>query len=94
MLDTEQNIIYPPTSEGVKILRQWKTGGRPIRLTVNQTMELVVEDTKSFEMLEDLVDRLNCLEDLRVAKAELDQGKGLTVEQVKEEFRKSHDLSR
>jgi hypothetical protein len=89
MLDTKHGSNLPPSAKAVRLLRELKSAGDPIKLTINGTMELFVRDDKSLEMLEALADRLGCIEELRAANEELDEGKGMTLEQVKDALLRS-----
>ena len=93
MLDTNRNIDLPPSSEGVRNLRQMKKAGESIVLTINGKVRLVVQDDPSYQMLESLVDRLDMLDALRESLKETNEGKGISLEQVKEEERQRYGIS-
>jgi hypothetical protein len=93
MLDIQDDLELPPSSPTVRLLLESKEAGQPITLTVNGRTELKVQDDKSLDMLLELVDRLELLQTLRRATNELDEGKGLTLEQVREESRKKYGIS-
>jgi hypothetical protein len=92
MLDIKGDINPPPSSPVVRLLLQLKESGQPITLSINGKAELPVQDATSFEMLLDLVDRLDCIEAIREGLKELDEGKGLSLEQVKQHARNKYGI--
>lgn len=67
------------TSEFVE---QLKETGKPIILTINGKAELVVQDAESYQRLLEISEKLETIEALKPAIAEMKQGKGETVEKV------------
>ncbi len=67
------------TSEFVE---QLKSTGKPIVLTINGKAELVVQDAGSYQRLLEITEKLETIEALKPAIAEMKAGKGESVEKV------------
>jgi prevent-host-death family protein len=70
-----------------EFLRQLKETGQPVVLTINGKAELVVQDTKSYQKLLELAERVEDLEKTRQALAEMDAGQGRPAEEMLAEMR-------
>src|SRR5438067_1854407 len=69
-------------------LRQLKETGQPVVLTINGKAELVVQDTKSYQKLLELAERVEDLEKTRQAIEEMNAGLGRPAEEMLAEMRK------
>ncbi|MBP7416938.1 MAG: type II toxin-antitoxin system Phd/YefM family antitoxin [Pyrinomonadaceae bacterium] len=67
-------------------LRQLKKSGSPLVLTVNGKAEVVVQDAASYQRLLEISERLETIEALRPAIAEMRAGKGEPAEVVFEQL--------
>lgn len=67
------------TSEFVE---QLKSTGKPIILTINGKAELVVQDAGSYQRLLEITEKLETIEVLKPAIAEMKAGKGESAEKV------------
>jgi prevent-host-death family protein len=67
-------------------LRQLKKSGSPLVLTVNGKAEVVVQDAASYQRLLEISERLETIEALRPAIAEMRAGKGEPAEMVFEQL--------
>lgn len=67
------------TSEFVE---QLKETGKPIILTINGKAELVVQDAGSYQKLLEIAEKLETIEALKPAIAEMKAGKGEAAEKV------------
>jgi prevent-host-death family protein len=67
------------TSEFVE---QLKNTGKPIILTINGKAELVVQDAGSYQKMLELAEKLEAIEALKPAIAEMKAGKGENAEKV------------
>jgi hypothetical protein len=86
MLDTEQDLVPPPSSPSVRQLLELRNSGQPISLSINGKLQLQIQDQTSFGLLLDLADRVDLLETLQERIADFDRGtKGLSLEEFKEE---------
>jgi hypothetical protein len=92
-LDHVTDQAPPGMGKTVFLLRQLKAAGEPITLSVNGKGNLAVADDALYGMLLDLVDRLELLEELKKSKNELNEGKGLSLEEVKEQARLKYGYS-
>lgn len=66
-------------------LRQLKSSGHPLVLTVNGKAELVVQDTASYQKLLDLAERAERLETIQAVKdglASMKRGEGRPMDEV------------
>jgi hypothetical protein len=71
----------------VEFIRQLRECGEPIVLAVNGKAELAVQDATSFQMLLELVDRLETLEGIRSGLDDMKAGRTTSLESAKETFR-------
>ena len=95
MLDINRDI-HPLTDfkrNTVEFLRQLKETGKPVVLTINGKAELVVQDAGSYQKLLELVDRLETIEAVREGMKEIEEGKGISLEEAKEQARAKHGIS-
>ena len=76
------------TSEFVE---QLKETGKPIILTINGKAELVVQDAGSYQKLLEIAEKLEMIEALKPAIAEMKAGKGELAEKVFAELLKTVD---
>jgi hypothetical protein len=86
MLDTEQDVNPPPSSRVARLLLQLKEAGQPLSISINGEAELFVGDATSFEMLLELVERLESIESVRRGLKEVAEGKGIPLEEVKARY--------
>ena len=63
-------------------IEQLKETGKPIVLTVNGKAELVVQDAASYQRLLEISEKLETIEALKPAIAEMKAGKGESAEKV------------
>lgn len=61
-------------------LNQLKRSGKPVVLTINGSAELVVQDAASYQRLLEITERLETIEALRPAIAEMKRGENEPVE--------------
>jgi hypothetical protein len=65
-----------------EFLRQLKKSGHPLVLTINGKAEIVVQDTKSYQRLLDLAERLETIEAVKEGLASIDKGEGQPMDEV------------
>ncbi|MEK7725361.1 MAG: type II toxin-antitoxin system Phd/YefM family antitoxin [Acidobacteriota bacterium] len=63
-------------------IEQLKETGKPIILTINGKAELVVQDAESYQRLLEISEKLETIEALKPAIAEMKAGKGEPAEKV------------
>ena len=92
MVDVGQDIAHAPTSppSTVELVQQQQTAGNPVTLLVNGKAELVVDDATSYQMLLDLVERLETIAAIRTSMRQIDEGQGVSLEQAKDEVRQRY----
>jgi hypothetical protein len=90
MIDRRSDTQLQPSA--MELIRQLRKAGQPVVLTINGTAELVVEDDGSLQKLLELVDRLETIESVRKGMRDLEEGRGLSLEEFKEQVRKKHGI--
>lgn len=65
-----------------EFLKQLKKSGRPVVLTINGRAEIVVQDAASYQNLLEISERLETIEALKPAIAEMKLGKGESAESL------------
>jgi PHD/YefM family antitoxin component YafN of YafNO toxin-antitoxin module len=78
----------------VRFLEQLRETGEPVVLTINGKAELVVQDAKSYQRLLELAERIETVESIRQGMQELDEGKGISLEEFREHIRRKHNIQR
>jgi PHD/YefM family antitoxin component YafN of YafNO toxin-antitoxin module len=76
----------------VRFLEQLRESGEPVVLTINGKAELVVQDAKSYQKLLDLAERVEAMEAIREGMKELDEGKGISLEEFREHVKRKHGI--
>ena len=92
-LDRIHDQIPPGTGKAVQFLYQLEDQDEPVTISINGKVEIAISDEGSFQMLVKLVDRLELLEALKQGMKDLDEGKGLSMEEVKEQARLKYGIS-
>jgi hypothetical protein len=64
--------------------------GRPITLRIDDRPPLVVEDERAYQMLWELVDRIETVEAVREGLEQMERGEGRPAEEVFEEMRRKY----
>jgi PHD/YefM family antitoxin component YafN of YafNO toxin-antitoxin module len=78
----------------VRFLEQLRETGEPIVLTINGKAELVVQDARSYQRLLELAERIETVESIRQGMQELDEGKGISLDEFREHIRRRHNFQR
>jgi PHD/YefM family antitoxin component YafN of YafNO toxin-antitoxin module len=78
----------------VRFLEQLRETGEPVVLTINGKAELVVQDATSYQRLLELAERIETVESIRQGMQELDEGKGISLEEFREHIRRKHNIQR
>ncbi len=68
--------------------------GRPITLRVDDRAALTITDERAYQMLWELIDRIETIEAVREGLQQIERGEGRPAEEVLEEIRKKHHLPR
>jgi hypothetical protein len=68
--------------------------GRPITLRVDDRPPLTIEGERSYQMLWELIDRIETIEAVREGLRQMERGEGRPLEEVIEDMRKKHRLPR
>jgi hypothetical protein len=77
----------------VELVRKLQESGQPVVLTINGQIELVVQDATSYQVLLELVDRLDTIEAIREGIKEIDEGKGISLEEAMDQIRRKYGIS-
>lgn len=93
MPDTNRKLNSLSSVEGntPEFLRQLKSAGRPVTLTIDGTTELVVQDTASYEKLIELAEQVEQLEMTRRAVNEMKAGRGRPAVEMLADMQKTID---
>ncbi len=78
----------------VRFLEQLRETGEPVVLTINGKAELVVQDAKSYQRLLELAERIETVESIRQGMQELDEGKGISLDEFRDHIRRKHNIHR
>ncbi len=81
-LRKEINSLSNFKRETNKFIEQLKESGKPIVLTINGKAELVVQDAGSYQKLLEIAEKLETIEALKPAIAEMKEGKGESAESI------------
>lgn len=76
----------PPSSETVRFLMERHAAGEAIVLTFNGLCPLAIEDEITFRKLLTLVDWIEVVANIRRGLKEADEGKGISLEQIRAEM--------
>jgi len=68
--------------------------GRPITLRVDDRPPLMIEDERAYQMLWELIDRIETLEAVREGLRQMERGEGRPLDEVCEDIRKRRRLPR
>lgn len=68
--------------------------GRPITVRIDDRPALVVEDERTYQMLWELVDRLETVEAVREGLQQMERGEGRPAEELFEEMRQKYGIPR
>jgi hypothetical protein len=68
--------------------------GRPITLRIDDRPALQIEDERAYQMLWELVDRIETIEGVREGLEQMERGEGRPAGEVFEDMRKRHRLPR
>jgi prevent-host-death family protein len=70
-----------------QVMKQMKSSGHPVVLTVNGKAEIVVQDAAAYQRLRELAEKAEMLEFLREAKADADAGRTFPAREFVEALR-------
>jgi predicted transcriptional regulator len=68
--------------------------GRPITLRIDDRPPLVIEDARAYQMLWELVDRIETIAAVREGLEQIERGEGRPAEEVFADVRKKYRLPR
>lgn len=66
--------------------------GRPITLRVDDRPPLVIEDERAYQMLWELVDRIETVEAVREGLKQVEEGRTIPLEELDRQLRKHHEM--
>jgi hypothetical protein len=96
MLEVKKNRA--PEAQGGPTTAQYvdrrEREGRPIMLRIDDRPVLKIEDERAYQMLWELVDRIETIEAVREGLGQMERGEGRPAEDVFEDMRKRHRLPR
>lgn len=94
MLDVKKNRA--PKAQGdpttATYVDRMEREGRPITLRIDDRPALKIEDERAFQMLWELVDRIETIEAVRNGLEQVEQGRTIPLEELDRRLRKKHGL--
>jgi PHD/YefM family antitoxin component YafN of YafNO toxin-antitoxin module len=75
-----------------EVIRQLKTTGEPMVLTINGKAEIVVQDAVSYQRTLDLIDRAEAIAGIKKGLESIAQGEGIPAEEAFARLRKNHRI--
>jgi hypothetical protein len=66
--------------------------GRPITLCIDDRPPLTIKDERAYQMLWELIDRIETAEAVREGLVQMEQGRGLPLEEFDRRLRKKHAI--
>jgi PHD/YefM family antitoxin component YafN of YafNO toxin-antitoxin module len=66
--------------------------GQPVVLTINGKAELVVQDAASYQKMLNQLERNETIKQVQEALDEINSGKGLSLDEFKQQVREKHGL--
>jgi predicted transcriptional regulator len=90
--DRARRVQDDPTT--AQYVDRMEREGRPITLRVDDRAALTITDERAYQMLWELIDRIETIEAVREGLRQMERGEGRPAEEVLEEIRKKHHLPR
>lgn len=95
MLDVKDiHSLTDFTRNTKEMVGQIKKSKKPLLLTVNGKAEVIVQDALAYQELLHHIETLEAIEGIRQGLASMKAGKGVSLEQFKEEMQQQHGLPR
>lgn len=66
--------------------------GQPVTLRVDDRPPLVIKDARAYQLLWELVDRIETIEAVREGLQQVEQGRTLPLEELDRQLRKKHGI--
>ena len=66
--------------------------GRPITLRIDDRPPLVIEDARAYQMLWELVDRIETIAAVREGLAQVEEGHTISLEELDRRLRRKHGI--
>ena len=66
--------------------------GRPITLRIDDRPPLVVEDERAYQMLWELIDRIETIEAVREGLREVEEGRTIPLEELDRRLKRKHGI--
>lgn len=77
----------------IALLEQLRQNGQPVVLTINGQKELQVRDSGSYQLLLELIERLETIEGVSKSMEAFKAGEGRPAREALEELRQKHGIS-
>lgn len=75
-----------------EFVEQLKQTGEPIILTINGKAEIVVQDAAAYQKLRRMVEEARVLEGIRQGIADMNAGRTMSLDEMKEHARTKHGI--
>jgi prevent-host-death family protein len=94
MLDLTRDIhsLTEFKKNSSEFIDQLKRTGEPVVLTINGKAELVVQDAASYQRLREAVEEARRLESIRQGIADMNAGRTISLDELKEHARTKHGI--
>jgi prevent-host-death family protein len=94
MLDLTRDIhsLTEFKKNSSEFINQLKQTGEPVVLTINGKAELVVQDAASYQRLREAVEESRTLESIRQGIADMNAGRTISLDELKEHARARHGI--
>ena len=86
MLDLDPQTIEKQARDVLRIIKEAKKTGTPIVLTINGQASITIEGDHAFGMLFELAKWVESIAVIRQSLKEFEEGKGISLEDIREEF--------
>jgi hypothetical protein len=77
----------------IALLQRLQENRQPVRLVINGNCELVVQDKGSYQLLRELVDRLETIEGVKKSMESFERGEGVPAREALEELARKCGIS-
>jgi PHD/YefM family antitoxin component YafN of YafNO toxin-antitoxin module len=93
------HVIKPSNSPNttkasmLAFLEELRQNRQPVLLTINGQKELLVQDAGSYQLLLELVERLETIDGVKKSMEAFERGEGQSARGALEELRQKHDIA-
>ena len=85
-----RDILEHTTGSARSFLEQLRENGLPVRLSINGQKELLVQDAGSYQLLMELVERLETIDGVKASMEAFERGEGQPAPEALEKLCQKH----